>query len=88
MARLKFETAEAFRDGLAHRDGSNFYSIGDAIYSYAMRLAHWEEGKIVYDYPSRTGPKGKGRLYSATTNCHMIALEGIVPRETTENEEA
>ena len=82
MARIKFETAKAFANREPLHDSSNFYSMGYAIYSYRMRLAHWEGDKIVYDYPCRTQyPNGKGRLYSATTNCHMIALEAIVPRE-------
>lgn len=81
MARIKYETAYAFLDKEPYRDSSNFYSTGSAIYSYGMCLAHWEGDEIVYDYPARTiHSNGKGRIYSATTNMHMIALESVVPR--------
>lgn len=81
MARIKYETAEAFREHKPYQDSSNFYSTGNAIYSYAKCLAHWEEDEIVYDYSARTiHSNGKGRIYSATTNMHMIALESVIPR--------
>lgn len=73
MARIKYETAQAFLRGEAHKDNSAFRSTGEAIYSYAMRLAHWHDGRIVFDYEDR-----KRDAPSATTNAHMIALEGVV----------
>lgn len=76
MARIKYETATAFANRMPHRDSSSFYSTGDAIFSYDMRLAHWQGDKIVLDYPGR-GKDGY-KPPSATTNLHMIALERVL----------
>ena len=54
----------------ADRAGS-FYSTGDALYSYALRIAHTNpEGGITIDLPN---------IYHATspTNKHLAACEGL-----------
>lgn len=91
MARIKYEIAAAFARRQPAKDASAFRSMGDAIYSYNMRLAHWEgEGggaRIVFDYPGR-GIGGKSTGYappSFTTGCHMIALEAVVSPDGTIN---
>lgn len=72
MARIKYETAEAFWRRKPYRDGSNFYSTGDALYSYGMRLAHWDGNCVVVDYVDRWD--GGPYPPSATTNQHMRAV--------------
>ena len=71
MAAIPYNVAESFRNRKAARAGA-FVSVGDAIYSYGMKLAHWDAGTIVFDYQRRD--QG-GKAPSVTTARHMAALE-------------
>ena len=71
MAAIPYAVAEAFKQKRAARSGA-FSSVGDAIYSYGMKLAHWEAGEIIFDYTRRD--QG-GKAPSVTTARHMAALE-------------
>ena len=71
MAAIPYSVAEAFKAKRPARSGS-FVSVGDAIYSYGMKLAHWTESGIQFDY--ERGSKGP----SVTTSRHMRALEAII----------
>jgi hypothetical protein len=76
MARIKYETAEAFASRKPRRDASAFRSTGSSLYSYGMHLMeHLPDGKIaVYYKPKREG----GWPPSRTTSCHMKAAESIL----------
>lgn len=71
MAAIPYSTAEAFTRRKPHTSGS-FVSVGDAIYSYGMKLAHWDGDVIRFDYQRRD--EG-GKAPSVTTARHMAALE-------------
>jgi hypothetical protein len=46
MAAIPYTVAEAFKSGRPATSGA-FVSMGDALYSYALKLAHHEDGAIV-----------------------------------------
>lgn len=73
MAAIPYSVAQAFRNKQPATSGS-FVSVGNAIYSYAMRLAHWDGDAIIFDY-QRCDAGGKAP--SVTTARHMRALEGV-----------
>lgn len=66
MAAIPYDTASAFMAKLPARNGA-FRSMGDAIYSYDMKLAHWEGDQVVLD-------TDLAERVSATTSRHMRAL--------------
>ena len=74
MAAIPYDVAEAFKRKSVARSGA-FVSVGDAIYSYGMKLAHWEPNGIEFDYVRRD--KG-GKAPSVTTARHMAALEATI----------
>ena len=67
MSAIPFEVIHAFKRKEYARSG-NLVSMGDALYSYALKLAHWEDGRIVLD----VDPKAKAP--SVTTARHLHAL--------------
>lgn len=67
------DVIRAFTNHKPLSNGSALKSEGEALYSYAMLLAHWENGRIVYDYSA-------GQPASQSTRKHMNTLESIVPR--------
>ena len=70
MAAVPYQVAEAFRNGRTARAGA-FVSVGDALYSYALRLAHRDEnGQIVIDVDVNAQQR------SVTTARHVRALVG------------
>jgi hypothetical protein len=70
MATIPYKTAEAFLRQERSRNGK-FISTGDAIYSYAWRLAYWQDGKIVRD-------KVDIAPFSVTTARHISALKAVI----------
>jgi len=79
MAAIAYDVAAAFTRRQAARSGA-FVSVEDAIYSYGMKLAHWDGSAIRFDYQRRD--EG-GKAQSVTTARHMAALEATC-REGTE----
>ena len=73
MAAIPYSVAQAFKAQRPAKAGA-FISVGDAIYSYGMKLAHWEDGRIVFDYTRRDAG---GKAPSVTTARHMAALEAV-----------
>ena len=73
MAAIQYEVARAFTNRKPKTSGA-FVSVGDAIYSYGMKLAHWEDDTIRFDY---TRKDMGGKAPSVTTSRHMSALEAI-----------
>ena len=71
MAMIPYSVAEAFRNHRAANVGA-FVSHGDSIYSYGMRLAHWDGDSVVFDYQRKDAG---GKAPSVTTARHMAALE-------------
>ena len=71
MAAIQYGVAQAFTRRKPATSGA-FVSVGDAIYSYGMKLAHWDEDRIRFDYQRRD--EG-GKAPSVTTARHMSALE-------------
>lgn len=71
MAAIPYSVAEAFKGKRTAKSGA-FVSVGDAIYSYGMKLAHWQGDEVVFDYQRRD--QG-GKAPSTTTARHMAALE-------------
>ena len=65
MAAIAYHVVDRFLLRLPASSGS-FVSNGDNLYSYGLRLAHWEENEIVIDF--------EGRAPSVTTARHMRAL--------------
>lgn len=71
MAAIPYGVAEAFARGDTARSGA-FVSMGDALYSYALRLAHRDEhGAIVIDIDPEVA-----RKRSVTTARHVAAMVG------------
>ncbi len=77
MAAIPYSVAEAFVNGEPARSGA-FVSVGDAIYSYGLKLAHRESsdpaliGRIVLDTDLSAGG------WSVTTARHMRALRATL----------
>ena len=71
MAQIPYDVAAAFTRRQPAHSGA-FVSVGDAIYSYDMKLAHWDDDRIRFDYQRRD--EG-GKAPSVTTARHMAALE-------------
>jgi hypothetical protein len=77
MAAIPYTVAEAFLNGETARAGS-FVSVGDAIYSYALKLAHreggddWLIGTVVLDHDLNA------RQPSVTTARHVKALRAVL----------
>ena len=74
MAAVPFKVAEAFLRREPAQSGA-FVSVGDAIYSYALRLAHWEGEMLVIDVALG------GRQQSVTTARHVRALSRVLEGE-------
>ena len=74
MAAIPYSVAEAFAARKPKASGA-FVSVGDAIYSYGMKLAHWDGDRIAFDYERRCDG---GKAPSVTTARHMAALEATV----------
>ncbi len=72
MAAIPYDVAYAFTEGRAARRGA-FQSTGDALYSYALKLAHWsEDGQtIIVDTDLEDAP-------SVTTARHMNATRYVL----------
>ena len=79
MATIPYDVARAFLSG-KHARAGNFVSTGDAIYSYDMRLAHWEEWGI-RETVVRDCTTERARAVSATTARHMKALDTVLGAE-------
>lgn len=77
MAAIPYHVATAFRNRQRAASGA-FVSVGDALYSYALRLAHWsDENKIVWDVNPQDA-----RRRSVTTARHVkAAVEVLGQRE-------
>lgn len=71
MAQTPYSVAEAFKRGEYARSG-NFVSMGDAVYSYSLRLAHRDGEGIVWD----VDPSAKAQ--SVTTARHINALKAVL----------
>lgn len=84
MATIPYDVPRAFVAGNYARSGA-FFTDGNAVYSYAMRLAHKDaNGVIVYDYI----PLAHGNTApSATTQRHMRALESVCAPPARKNPE-
>ena len=52
MAAIAYHVVDRFLLRLPASSGS-FVSNGDNLYSYGLRLAHWEENEIVIDFEGR-----------------------------------
>lgn len=78
MAAIPYDVAEAFIIGEHARSGA-FVSVGDAIYSYSLKLAHRESddpeliGRIVLDTDLEAA-----RKISVTTARHVRALRDVL----------
>lgn len=72
MAATPYGVAEAFRRGEPATSGA-FVSVGDALYSYTLRLAHREAGEIVLDVDLDAA-----RKRSVTTARHIAALRAVI----------
>jgi hypothetical protein len=72
MAAIPYTVAEAFKSGRPATSGA-FVSMGDALYSYALKLAHHEDGAIVLDVDLE-----EARQRSVTTARHVAALRSII----------
>lgn len=72
MAATPYHVAEAFMRGKPATSGS-FVSVGDALYSYALKLAHWTDDGLVRD----VDPEAKAQ--SVTTARHIRAARAILP---------
>lgn len=70
MAAIPYSVAEAFRNQRPAKSGA-FVSHGDTLYSYALRLAHWENGEIVIDLKPDYRP-------TVTTARHINAMRAII----------
>lgn len=73
MAAIPYEVARAFMRKEAARAGA-FVSMGDAIYSYKLKLAHWDtvSGRVVIDVDL------SAKQPSVTTSRHVSALRAVV----------
>ncbi len=76
MASIPYKVAEAFMAGAPAQSGA-FVSVGDAIYSYALKLAHSKDGLAVWD----VDPK-RAAGYSVTTARHVKALLSVLPADS------
>lgn len=79
MARIKYETAQAFLNHKPHKDASAFRSTGSELYSYNMLLAYWDrlsDDTVVFNYKRKDDG---GHAPSITTSAHMSALEQVIP---------
>ena len=73
MAQIPYTVAEAFKAGRPATSGA-FVSVGDALYSYALRLAHRDDtGAIVLDVDL-----DDARKRSVTTARHVSALRAVI----------
>lgn len=75
MAATPYHVADAFLQGRYAKAG-NFYSTGDAIYSYALKLAHWDGDSIVIDHRL----DGSDNV-SVTTARHIRAIASCLAGE-------
>lgn len=77
---------EVVREFLNHEPatGSDLYSTGDKLVSYATTIAEWQSGKVLLvnntSY-SRTTNKQRNYLYPIPDYIEVITLENV-PRET------
>lgn len=77
---------EVVREFLNHEPttGSNLYSTGDKLVSYATTIAEWQSGKVLLvnntSY-SRTTSKQRNYLYPIPDYIEVITLENV-PKET------
>ena len=71
MAAIPYDTARAFANKEKHRNG-NFHTDGRGIFTYSVRLAHWENGQVVWDVDPETW------RYSATSSRHLSALKYVL----------
>ena len=72
MAAIPYRVAQAFVRGEPAASGA-FVSVGDAIYSYGLKLAHrMSDGTIVLDHDLEAPQQ------SVTTSRHVRALRAIL----------
>ena len=77
MAAIPYETVRSFLNGKVDHAGrpGRFYSTGDALYTYGVKIAHSDpDGGIIIDLPETY------RAPSQTTNNHLPACIGLRER--------
>jgi hypothetical protein len=90
MAIIRYDVPTAFLDGLpASNSTGSFRTDGRVLWTYHVAIAHWAplpargESRLVWDVPRnpRTGRFDRDaapRLDSATSNCHLRAVEAAI----------